>query len=146
MLRILAGMAAAVGASTAFAPEVAAGASAYIAGIESQRAITAALQKDHVSNEAATYIGAGAGGAIGGATAAAVGTGKGGKEKGIERCMQICKGRLRLVRAPRWQLSDGIFGRWIKLVSLVQFHKKEVMSYCGVICTQPIPRHSKAAK
>ena len=69
------GMAAAVGASTAFAPEVAAGASAYIAGIESQRAITAALQKDHVSNEAATYIGAGAGGAIGGATAAAVGTG-----------------------------------------------------------------------
>jgi hypothetical protein len=69
------GMAAAVGASTAFAPEVDAGASAYIAGIESQRAITAALQKDHVSNEAATYIGAGAGGAIGGATAAAVGTG-----------------------------------------------------------------------
>ena len=47
------GMAAAVGASTAFAPEVAAGASAYIAGIESQRAITQALQEDHVSDEAA---------------------------------------------------------------------------------------------
>tara|TARA_B100000795_G_scaffold127155_1_gene94799 strand:- start:810 stop:986 length:177 start_codon:yes stop_codon:yes gene_type:complete len=34
-------------------PEVAAGASAYIAGIESQRAITQALQEDHVSDEAA---------------------------------------------------------------------------------------------
>ena len=69
------GAASAVGASAALGPEVLAGASAYIAGSESGRAITSAMERAGVSRGTAEAVGGVSGGAIGGATASAVASG-----------------------------------------------------------------------
>ena len=69
------GIAGAVGASAALGPEVLAGASAYLAGAESNKAITKALEKNGMKTSTAEAIGSVSGGAIGGTTAAAVGAG-----------------------------------------------------------------------
>ena len=67
------GAASAVGASAALGPEALAGASAYVAGAESARAITGALERGGMQRDAAEAIGGVSGGAIGGVTASAVG-------------------------------------------------------------------------
>jgi hypothetical protein len=67
--------ASALGASAAMGPEVLAGASAYIAGAESGRAITNALVRGGMDEDAAEGVGSVSGGAIGGVTAAGVGAG-----------------------------------------------------------------------
>ena len=64
-----AGAASALGASAALGPEVLAGASAYIAGSESGRAITNALEQGGASHDTAEAVGSVSGGAIGGVTA-----------------------------------------------------------------------------
>ena len=70
-----AGAASALGASAALGPEVLAGASAYIAGSESGRAITNALEQGGASHDTAEAVGSVSGGAIGGVTASTVATG-----------------------------------------------------------------------
>ena len=70
-----AGMMTALGGSAALGPEVLAGASAYIAGAESQRAITDALTRGGMDREGAEAVGGVSGGAIGGVTATATGMG-----------------------------------------------------------------------
>jgi hypothetical protein len=67
------GAASALGASAALGPEVLAGASAYIAGAESARAITGALERGGMDSNAAEAVGGISGGAVGGVTAAATG-------------------------------------------------------------------------
>ena len=69
------GAASALGASAALGPEVLAGAGAYVAGSESARAITSALERGGMSTDAAEAVGGMSGGAIGGVTASAVGAG-----------------------------------------------------------------------
>ena len=64
----------ALGASAALAPEILGASAAYVAGAESGRAITEALEKGGMSQDAAEGIGSVSGGAVGGVTAAAVGT------------------------------------------------------------------------
>jgi hypothetical protein len=70
-----AGMMGALGGSVALGPEVLAGASAYIAGAESQKAITRGLIAGGMDREGAEAVGSVSGGAIGGVTAAATGIG-----------------------------------------------------------------------
>ena len=70
-----AGAASALGASAALGPEVLAGASAYVAGSESGRAITNALEQGGTSHDTAEAVGSVSGGAIGGVTASTVATG-----------------------------------------------------------------------
>lgn len=69
------GLSSAVGASAALGPEMLAGASAYIAGTESARAITQGLERGGMSQDAAQGVGSVSGGAIGGVTAAGVSAG-----------------------------------------------------------------------
>jgi hypothetical protein len=69
------GTMAAMGGSAALAPEVLAASAAYVAGGESQKAITKALIKGGTSKRTAEAVGSVSGGAIGGTTAAAVGMG-----------------------------------------------------------------------
>ena len=70
-----AGMMTALGGSAAAGPEVLAGAAAYVAGAESQKAITNAMLAGGADREAAEAVGGVSGGAIGGATAVATGIG-----------------------------------------------------------------------
>ncbi|MDC0525670.1 hypothetical protein OAO87_01630 [bacterium] len=70
-----AGMMAALGGSVAAGPEVLAGAAAYVAGAESQKAITGALLAGGMDEEGAEAVGGVSGGAIGGVTAIATGVG-----------------------------------------------------------------------
>ena len=63
----------ALGASASLGPEVLAGAAAYVAGAESQKGITKALQEGGMDEAGAEAAGDVAGGAIGGTTAAVVG-------------------------------------------------------------------------
>jgi hypothetical protein len=70
-----AGAMAALGGSVAAGPEVLAGAAAYVAGAESQRAITGALRRGGMNQDGAEAVGSVSGGAIGGAAAAATGVG-----------------------------------------------------------------------
>jgi hypothetical protein len=69
-----AGMAA-LGGSAALGPEVLAGAAAYVAGAESQKAITSALIAGGTDQDTAEAVGSVSGGAIGGVTAVGVGAG-----------------------------------------------------------------------
>ena len=66
---------AALGGSVAMGPEALAGAAAYVAGAESQRAITGALRHGGMDEEGAEAVGSVSGGAIGGVTAVATGVG-----------------------------------------------------------------------
>ena len=70
-----AGMMTALGASVAAGPEILAGAAAYVAGAESQRAITGALIQGGMDREGAEAVGGVSGGAVGGVAAAATGMG-----------------------------------------------------------------------
>lgn len=65
----------AMGGSAALVPEVLAASAAYVAGGESQKAITHALIKGGADENTAEAVGSVSGGAIGGTTAAAVGMG-----------------------------------------------------------------------
>lgn len=69
------GVASALGASAALGPEVLAGASAYVAGSESGRAITTALEDGGTSRNTAEAVGSVSGGAIGGVAASTAATG-----------------------------------------------------------------------
>jgi hypothetical protein len=70
-----ASMMAALGGSVAAGPEVLAGAAAYVAGAESQKAITGALRAGGADEEVAEAVGSTSGGAIGGVAAVATGVG-----------------------------------------------------------------------
>jgi hypothetical protein len=65
----------AMGGSAALVPEVLAASAAYVAGGESQKAITYALIQGGTDENTAEAVGSVSGGAIGGTTAAAVGMG-----------------------------------------------------------------------
>ena len=71
---ITAGMMAAAGASVALGPEIVAASAAYLAGGESGRAITEAMERGGASQDTAEAVGSVSGGAIGGVVASAVGT------------------------------------------------------------------------
>jgi hypothetical protein len=66
--------ASALGTSAALGPEMLAGAAAYVAGAESSRAITSALQRGGMDRATAEALGGISGGGIGGVTAAVTGT------------------------------------------------------------------------
>ena len=69
------GAASALGASAALGPEVLAASAGYVAGAESATAITSALERGGMDEDAAEGIGAVSGGAIGGVTTSAVSVG-----------------------------------------------------------------------